>query len=143
MDLEDVPITHERTLDRKHYDTRKMEFLKADEKTKVKLEFPIYSDQANTELLLKLIKSFRRTIKSYDLFKHLGEAEVYDRFSQCLDGDAYDTWDAVVEDADKDTWDTNTANFLEILLDEDAYTVQRDYLMKKQVICQRKFDPLD
>ena len=97
------------------------------------------------ELLLKRMKSSRHTIKSYDLFKHLGEAEVYDRFSQCLDWYAYDTWDAVMEDTAKDTWDTNIAIFLEILLAENAYTVQRDYLMetKKQGTCQQKFGSLD
>ena len=47
MDLEDVPITYERTVRKTEYDTRKMEFLKADGTTKVKQEFPIYEDQSN------------------------------------------------------------------------------------------------
>ena len=80
MDLEDVPITYERTVRKTEYDTRKMEFLKADGTTKVKQEFPIYEDQSNMELLCKLIRSFRKSVEAYDLFKLLGEAEVYDRF---------------------------------------------------------------
>ena len=36
MDLEDVPITYENTLSKSNFDTKKMEFLKADGKTKVK-----------------------------------------------------------------------------------------------------------
>ena len=100
MDLDDVPVLYERTLKCSEYETRKMEFLKADG-TKGKLEFPIYSDQANMELLLKLIKSFKRTVKSYERFTNLGEAEIYDRFAQCLDGNAYDTWEVIVEDVDE------------------------------------------
>ena len=45
VDTEDVPITYENTLDKVKYDTKRIEFTKADNKTKVKLEFPIYEEQ--------------------------------------------------------------------------------------------------
>ena len=59
-------------------------------------EVSIYEDQSNMELLRKLIKSFQKSIESYDLFNLLGEADIYDRFKQCLSGDALDTWEAIV-----------------------------------------------
>ena len=105
-----------------------MEFLKADETTKVKQEFPIYEDQSNMELLCKLIRSFRKSVEAYDLFKLLGEAEVYDHFKQCLAGDVLDTWEAIVVDEEKAEWDANLAQLVETLIDEDVYTTQKDYL---------------
>ena len=128
MDLEDVPITYERTVYKTEYDTMKMEFLKADRTTKVKQEFPIYEDQSNMELLCELIRSFRKAVEEYDLFKLLGEAEVYDRLKQCLAGDALDTWEAIVVDDEEAEWDTSLIQLVKNLIDEDAYTTQRDYL---------------
>ena len=79
------------------------------------------------ELLYKLNRSFRKSVEAYDLFKLLGEAEVYDRFKQCLAGDALDTWEAIVVDEEKAEWDANLAQLVETLIDEDAYTTQKDF----------------
>ena len=65
MEAEHVPVTYDRTLRDTDFDTKKMEFLKADGTTKVKLEFPIYDDQPNMELLLKVVEKFRRAGDSY------------------------------------------------------------------------------
>ena len=65
--------------------------MKSDGETKWKLEFPIYVEKKNQELLVKLIRQFRKATKIYDVFTLLGEAEVYDQFKQCLGGDALDT----------------------------------------------------
>ena len=89
-----------------------MEFIKADETTKVKLEFPIYEDQENMELRCKLVRSFRKTVNSYELFTLLEDAEVYDWFNQCLSGDALDTWESIVVDKDKSNWNENQAQLI-------------------------------
>ena len=107
MDLEEIAMTYERTLSNTKFDTRKMEFTKADGTTKVKLEFLVYEDQANMELLCKLVRSFRKTVDSYDLFTLLGETDVYNRFKQCLSGDSLDTWESIVVDEDKVNWNEN------------------------------------
>ena len=128
MDVEDVPVTYTGIIGRNDFETRKMEFIKVDGTTKVKLEFPIYDDQPNMEILLKLIKSFKKTVDAYDWFTLLGEAEVYDRFKHCLDGDAYDTWDSIVIDEDQAHWDENLCDFMDTLIDDEAYAFQKEYL---------------
>ena len=60
MDVEDVPVTYPGIIGCNDVETHKMEFIKADGTTKVKLEFPIYDDQPNMEILLKLIKASRK-----------------------------------------------------------------------------------
>ena len=127
VEIEDVPITYENTLTNVKYNTRKMEFLKKDDTTKVKLEFPIYEEQKNQELLVKLIRQFRKAMEGYDLFTLSG---VYDKFKQCLDGDALDTWEAIVVDEDKKSWDTNLAQLIDVLIDDEAFNNQKDYLNK-------------
>ena len=80
------------------------------------------------ELLCKLIRSLRKSVEAYKLFKSLGEAEVYDRFKKCLAADSLENWDAIVVNKDKASWDTNLAQLVETLIDDDTFTVQRDYL---------------
>ena len=107
---DEVPVTYKRTVRKTDYNKRKIEFTKADGTTKVKLEFPIYEDQANFEILLKLMRNFKKTVDRYDLFTLLGEAEVYDKFQQCLGGDALDTWENLLTDEDEVHWETNLAS---------------------------------
>lgn len=130
VDIEDVPITYEATLANVKYNTKKMEFTKDDETTKVKLEFPIYEEQENQELLIKLIRQFHKAVENYDLFTLLGEVEVYDRFKQCLEGDALDTWEAIVVDTDQATWEDNLAQLVEVLIDDEAFSNQKDYIQE-------------
>ena len=91
MEFEDVPIRLEKTLDNVKFATQKLEFVKEDGKTKVKQEFWVYEAQENYELLCKLVRTYMRSVKDYDLFKLLGLTKVYDRFWQCLRGDSLDT----------------------------------------------------
>ena len=130
MDFEQVNIEYGRTLSNVSYQTKRMEFTKADGTTKVKLEFPIYEDQENLELFLKLIRTFRKTVEAYDLFTLLGEAEVYDRFKQCLGGDALDTWEALLVDEDQVTWDNNLVELIEVLTGDDSFEMQKDYILE-------------
>ena len=53
---------------------------------------------------------------------------MYDKFKQCLDGDALDTWEAIVVDEDKKSWDTNLAQLIDVLIDDEAFNNQKDYL---------------
>ena len=80
VDVDEIAITYENTLANVKYDKKKMDFFKSDGKTKVKLEFPIYEEQENQELLIKLIRQFKKAVESYELFKLLGEEEIYDKF---------------------------------------------------------------
>ena len=54
----DVPLTYGKDISGESYDHHKIEFQKITN-TKVKLSFPIYEDQDNLEILLKLIREFQ------------------------------------------------------------------------------------
>ena len=60
MEVEDVTITYERTLRKSNHETKKLELVKADRTTKVKLEFSMYNVRENMELLLNISKSSKR-----------------------------------------------------------------------------------
>lgn len=130
VDSEDVPIAYENTLAKADYSVKKIEFIKDDDVTKVKLEFPIYEEQENQEILVKLVRQFRKAVESYDLFNHLGGAEVYDKFKQCLEGDALDTWEAIVVDEDEANWNANIAQLLDVLINDEAFANQKEYLQE-------------
>ena len=130
MEFEDVPIRLEKTLDNIKFATQKLEFVKEDGKTKVKQEFPVYEAQENYELLCKLVRTYMRSVKDYNLFKLFGPTEVYDRFWQCLGGDSLNTWDALVENKKEQHWKRDLANLMTVLIGRNAYEYQKDYLFE-------------
>ena len=115
---------------RAKFETKRREFLKADGTTKVKLDFPIYGEQEELELLLKLIRSYNKAVMRYDLCTILGADEVYDRFQQCLGGDAFDMWEAIATTQNQTNWEPNINELIELLIGEDAYEEQRDYYLE-------------
>ena len=73
-------------------------------------------------------RSIQKLVEVYDLFTLLGDTEMYDWFKKCLAGNTFNTWEAIAVDEDEATCDEILAQLVENLIDEDAYTFQKDYL---------------
>ena len=106
----DPALTYQGSTDAKDYETQKIEFTKG-RNTKVKLQLPVYEDQENFEILLKLLRGFQAAIDRYNLWTREADT-VYDFFQQCLRGDAKDAWKISVTDKDEASWNTNVADFV-------------------------------
>ena len=116
----DVPLIIKSKISRDDYDNKKIE-LAHGRAQKLKLSFPIYEDQEDQEIFLKLLREIQRAIERHDLWNLTDESTVYDMFQQCLGGDAPDTWFDIVVDEDEASWSTYLEELVERLIGEDAY----------------------
>ena len=136
----DVPLTLKSSLSRSDFEVKSIEisYGRQTRTQKFKFRFPIYKNQENQEILLKLLREFQRQIDRNALWSTIGEAKVYDAFQQCLEGDALDTWFDVVQDEEEMVWEDNLAELVERLIGEEVYDQQRDYMLeiKNLVTCQ-------
>ena len=123
-----VPLKYESDLKSSDYDKRTLKFAITRGGEKLELTFPIYDNQEDYEILLKLLRDFNKAIDRYSLWVCVGEARVYDYFQRCLSGAALDAWTGVVDDEKQEVWEDNIADLIERILGEDAHENMVDYL---------------
>ena len=101
----DVPLSLKSNLNRSDYEVESLKVIitgsTCTDAEEVRFQFPIYEDQENSEILLKLLHKFTRAISRHDLWTTLGKEKVYDMFQKCLGGDALDTWVDIVQVEDE------------------------------------------
>ena len=76
-------LTYQGSTDAKYYETEKTKFTRG-RNAKVNLQLPVYEDQENFEILLKLLREFQAAIDRYDLWTK-GADIVYDFFNNVLE----------------------------------------------------------
>ena len=128
----EVPLKIKSALDRKEYETKKFELQRARTTQKLVLQFPIYEDQEDMEILLKLLREFNRAVDRYQVWTDFGDARVYDMFQNCLGGDALDTWFDIVIDEERVNWQDYVEELIERLMGEEVYENQIDYIMESK-----------
>ena len=100
----DSVLKYKRDMTIAKFETKRIEFLKADGTIKVKLKCMIYGDQEELGFLLKLIQSYNKVVLRYNIWAILGEDEVCDRFQHCMESDAFDIWEAIATKQTQTSW---------------------------------------
>ena len=110
------------------YKEVRIDFQENKDSEKIRLTFPIYDDQEEMEILLKLLREFFHALVRHEWWETAGETKVYRYFERCLVGNAVDMWINIVVTKDQDTWSGNICDLVERLIGKEAYEAQLDYL---------------
>ena len=76
-------LTYQGSTDAKDYETQKIKFTR-ETNAKVKLQLPVYEEQENSEILLKLLQELQASINRYHLWTK-GADTVYIFFNNVLE----------------------------------------------------------
>jgi hypothetical protein len=128
-----VPMKYE-TKDPKELKAIELKYEDIDGRTD-KVSFHVFEDGSD-EQFLKLVKEFKNTVYTYDLWeKQHASQTVYKDIQRCLNGSARSLWDQEIsqdlvnlEEPNEETFDNHVWKLTMAIIGEDAFDDQKEYL---------------